>query len=290
MTFAELLAVTKKCVLEGSEHQNFFFGRLIEKLGLRPNPSRSPIFSVSFNYESGHLRQHAGGLQIELALDGVPFGSPADTTKFDLCVNAAEKEGELLINWDYDADLFDQTTIRRWLGHFKTLLEGIAANPQQSVWTLPLLTETERRQILIDWNATGRPLPEATLPELFEAQVERAPASHGPGVWRGVADLSRAQRAGQPAGASFDRAGRGARKPGGHCAGALHRDGGGLAGHSQGRRGLPALGSGLSPSPAGHMLADAAPALVLTTGVLRARLSETIKMLTLDAIETASLR
>ena len=54
---------------------------------------------------------------------------------------------------EYNTDLFDAATIERMLGHFRTLLEGIVADPDQRLSELPLLTAAERQQ-LADWNAT----------------------------------------------------------------------------------------------------------------------------------------
>src|SRR5947199_4739406 len=56
---------------------------------------------------------------------------------------------------DYNTDLFDASTIGRMLGHFQRVLEGVAADPDRRLADLPLLTEAERYQLLVEWNATG---------------------------------------------------------------------------------------------------------------------------------------
>jgi amino acid adenylation domain-containing protein len=76
----------------------------------------------------------------------------------------------------YDRRRFDDDTIARMLGHLQTLLEGIVANPDRQLADLPLLTEAERRQIVVDWNDTQRDYPkDKCLHELFEQQVKRTP-------------------------------------------------------------------------------------------------------------------
>src|SRR2546423_14302492 len=61
-------------------------------------------------------------------------------------------------------------------GHWQRLLEGIVADPGQRLSELPLLTEAERHQLLIEWNATATGYPkDQCLHQLFEAQVERTP-------------------------------------------------------------------------------------------------------------------
>lgn len=83
---------------------------------------------------------------------------------------------ELVLRMEYDRLRFDQATIGRMLGHLKTLLEGMAAQPEQYLSSLPMLTEPERRQLLVEWNNTQRDYPrEQTIHHLFEAQVERTP-------------------------------------------------------------------------------------------------------------------
>ncbi|MGC3988626.1 MAG: LLM class flavin-dependent oxidoreductase [Chthoniobacteraceae bacterium] len=176
MPFTALLARTKSDVLAASEHQELFFGQLLPKLGLRPDPSRSPLFNAVFNYEAGTFSRAAAGLQFDLITEGVPYRNPAGTTIFDLGFNIAEQNGALLVECDYNSDLFDESTIARWLGHYETLLQAVAANPAQPLSQLPLLNDHERHELLVDWNATQRAYPTGVLlHELFEQQVAKAP-------------------------------------------------------------------------------------------------------------------
>ncbi len=87
-------------------------------------------------------------------------------------------DSRLLLKISYDKRRFDDGTIARMLGHIKTLLESMAANPEQKLSALPLLTEAERYQLLKDWNGTRNghaQRPDQCLHHLFEAQVERTP-------------------------------------------------------------------------------------------------------------------
>lgn len=82
---------------------------------------------------------------------------------------------QLYLQIEFDRSRFDDTTILRMLGHFRTLLESMAANPQQRLADLPLLAEGEQDQIT-GWNATHRDYPEGVLlHQLFEAQVAKTP-------------------------------------------------------------------------------------------------------------------
>jgi amino acid adenylation domain-containing protein len=87
-------------------------------------------------------------------------------------------ESELILKIAFDRQRFDDVTIKRMLGHLKTLLEGISENPNQPLWKLPLLTEAERHQTLCEWNNTRVDYPKDRLiHQMFESQVEEIPDS-----------------------------------------------------------------------------------------------------------------
>src|SRR5260370_12332160 len=91
-------------------------------------------------------------------------------------MTSGEVSGSISAHMVYNTDLFDAARIARLEGHFRALVEGIVADPEQRIGELPLLTETERRQALVDWNATALDVPDAaTVHALFEAQAERTP-------------------------------------------------------------------------------------------------------------------
>src|SRR4029077_16332829 len=101
--------------------------------------------------------------------------------KFDLSLNLSERragdgkpEGiEGLI--EYRSDLFERSTVEAMGRRLVALLEAVVADPSQPIGRLELLEPEERRQLLVEWNATAREVPPLTLPALFEAQVARSP-------------------------------------------------------------------------------------------------------------------
>ena len=119
----------------------------------------------------GFLNELGGGLDVRtLRSEGGRTGYPLKTL--------ALPGPELLLQISYDCRRFDTPTITRRLGHFQQLLEGIATDPGRRLSELPLLTEAERQQVLVEWNQTAVAYPkDVCLPQLFEAQVERAPAA-----------------------------------------------------------------------------------------------------------------
>jgi amino acid adenylation domain-containing protein len=92
-------------------------------------------------------------------------------------INLAVDDGaELEVRSFFDRDRIDDDAMRRMLGHLRTLLEAIAANPDQKVGKLPLLTSLERHQLLVEWNQTEADYPrDKCVHQIFEALVENAP-------------------------------------------------------------------------------------------------------------------
>ena len=159
-SFIDHLQQIKNLVIEASEHQDYFFGHLIGKLGLPRDASRSPFFNVTFNLESGELHQTLPGLEIKLETEGVPYRSPVGTAMYELYLNAAErKTGEIFVQCDHNADLIAPQTLQRWLGHYRTLLQGIVADPNQLAALIPLMTAEELQDLVVSGNAMAAASP-----------------------------------------------------------------------------------------------------------------------------------
>jgi len=96
-------------------------------------------------------------------------------TNYPLTLVVVPRE-ELLIEISYDPRQFEAAAITRLLGHFETLLAGMIVDADQHLSELPLLTEHERYQLLVEWNDTKAAYPQNEfIHQLFEAQAERAP-------------------------------------------------------------------------------------------------------------------
>jgi amino acid adenylation domain-containing protein len=169
-TFKELLAQVRETALGAYAHQDLPFEKLVEELQQR-SLSHSPLFQVMF------VLQNAPGESLNFERLSVSrLGIGAKTAKFDLTLSMSESVDGLKGSLQYNTDLFDAETIIRMLGHFRVLLEGVVANPNQRLARLPVLTQAEQHQLLVDWNVTKRDYPkDKCIHELFEAQVERSP-------------------------------------------------------------------------------------------------------------------
>ncbi len=170
-TFRALLGRVRHTVLDALAHAELPFEKLVESLHPERNVSRAPLVQVMFALERAPFQDEPWP---DLKL--TPLELDSGTAKLDLTLYVVESAGGLTARMEYSTELFDAATIRRMLGHYRVLLESVAADPDRPVATLPLLTAAERRQVLVDWNDTSVDYPRhETIPGLFEAQVARTP-------------------------------------------------------------------------------------------------------------------
>jgi amino acid adenylation domain-containing protein len=167
----ELLGQVRETTLEALAHQGLPFERLVEELRPERSLGSTPLFQVMVVLQNAPRQ----ALQLPgLAVEPVQVNN--GTAKFDLTLVLVEEGRELRMLLEYRTDLFDQDAMDRLLGHYRTLLEGAVADPGRRLAELPLLTEGERHQLLIDWNRTEAAYPSGRrIHELFEEQVRRAP-------------------------------------------------------------------------------------------------------------------
>jgi amino acid adenylation domain-containing protein/non-ribosomal peptide synthase protein (TIGR01720 family) len=168
-TFQELLGRSHSCVLDALEHQDYPFPLLVEQLQPVRNPSFSPLYQVALVCDRSH-QMDTDGLILESMISG------SKGAAFDLTLTILEGKDSLKGTWNYNTDLFDDSAIARMMGHFVTMLSAIVANPQQRIDQLPLLTQFEEHQLLVEWNNTQVDYAfDKCIHQLFEDQVERTP-------------------------------------------------------------------------------------------------------------------
>jgi amino acid adenylation domain-containing protein len=170
-SFTQLLGRIRETTLGAYAHQDVPFEKLVEELQPERDMSRSPLFQVMFILQNAPREELVlTGLNMELVKSGTV------TAKFDLSVVFYEDEQVLRGAIIYNTDLFETATINRMVDHFKVMLEAVIANPEQLVTELPILTEAERHQLLVEWNESA-PLYEQNLcpHQLFEKHVELNP-------------------------------------------------------------------------------------------------------------------
>lgn len=179
--FNELLTRVRDVVLESQPHQELPFEELVDRLQISRDLSRSPLFQVLFTLDnSPHPDLRLSGIELS-EVDVVNR-----TAKFDLAVLMRESEEGLIGDLEFDNDLFDVETIQQILIHYRTLLESVVRQPDESIGRLTLLTEDEQQRELIEWNQTDHAFPDdQCVHEMFEEQAALTPDDIAV-VWKDV--------------------------------------------------------------------------------------------------------
>ena len=182
MTFAEFLGQVRARVLEALDYQEYPSHLLVERLQPIRDPSRPPLFQATFILQKQH-RQSRAQVSFEpteppakstgLALSFVPIERRYARMELELEMIEAD---EVIHAWlHYNTDLFDAQVIARMSGHYRTLLEGVVANPNQRLSDLALLTEAEINDLLAEQTLDLDPCDYSGIEELFLEQVKKTP-------------------------------------------------------------------------------------------------------------------
>ena len=168
-TFAEFVELVKRVVVEASAHGDAPFEKVVERLALPRDPGQSPVFQVAFALDSEPMTLALGEAQC------TPLPLDTQSAKFDLTLEIADRGGRLECVLESRVDIFEATTTARLLRHFAALLDAVSVDAAAPISRLPLLSDDERRQILVDWNATRIDWAPTLAAELFEARAAEHP-------------------------------------------------------------------------------------------------------------------
>ena len=161
-TFKEYLDRVKRLVLEAHKHQIYPLTSLIKKLNLPRDPSRLPLVSVTFNLDVGTTfdldteqdeadsilpdREHAHsetlGLDVDVSMNAPGF------VQWEISLSLLDSGRTLRAELEYNTDLFDNQTVRRWLKHYELLLRTVVSEPGARLSALgQRLEERDKQQL-----------------------------------------------------------------------------------------------------------------------------------------------
>ncbi len=171
-TFRELLQRERATVLEGFANQDLPFGKLVQELRPVQDASRNPIVQHSLIYlDFPELR-----VMETLGLTAKHLDIDNGASRFDMTLAMTETDQGYEVDIEYPTDLYRRQRIERMAKHLENILESVVVDPTQRLSDLPLLSENEKRQLLIEWNATTVEYPsDRCIHELFEVQAKRTP-------------------------------------------------------------------------------------------------------------------
>ncbi len=170
--FGKFLRQVRDSSLEALENQDLPFECLVRELRPDRDQSRNPLFQINFNHHRSFARAGSFG---GVSLAPIPSRSPG--TIFDLHFFMVERKEGWRASCDYSTELFSRASAERMLGHFKRLLEDIAAHPEKPIDELEILTSDERINLLGEWPGNTSSYPrDATIGELFLETARRFPS------------------------------------------------------------------------------------------------------------------
>ena len=171
ITFAELLRQVQNTAVDAYTNQAAPFELVVDAVQPERDPSYSPLFQVMFAYQEDPPHGIAFS-NFKLT----PVSLDVGIAKFDMTLSAVKRADQIRAVLEYNTDLFEANTIRRFIRHYQTLLESAIASPDHPVASLSLLSTEERRTLLSGWNDTRRAYERnATIPALFTRQAAALP-------------------------------------------------------------------------------------------------------------------
>ncbi|MFE6829202.1 amino acid adenylation domain-containing protein [Streptomyces sp. NPDC057690] len=169
-SFREVLRRVDRTVQEAFDHGELPFERVVDAVRPARDPSRSPLFQVVFAFQDG--------VDAKLSLPGLTVEQESldpGTSRFDLSWNVSSRPEGLVIEAEFNSDLFDPDTVDRLLAHYGQVLASVTADPDTAVSRATLLTPDERAELLTRWNGPRLALPEVSVPEMFRSRARQAP-------------------------------------------------------------------------------------------------------------------
>jgi amino acid adenylation domain-containing protein len=165
-TFVEWMHAVRGTSLDAFDHQAVGLGRLLEKIAFPRTVDRPPLVSTMFNLDRA-LSPSAlafGGLDVTLQT------VPRSSENFELFLNILEVPEGLALECQYNSDLFDEATIRRWLKAYELLLESAVRDQRTLLSRLTVLSDDDRA-VLARCNNTAREWESGLAHELIEARA-----------------------------------------------------------------------------------------------------------------------
>lgn len=141
--FRELLRQSKKMLEDAYQYQQMPFEKLTEELKVKRNLSHNPLFQILLTL---HNHQQGEFSLPDLVMEPANY-THRNSAKYDLTINITENAEGLLLSWEYNTDLFEESTIARMADHFNSLLTALLSNPEENVFKVNMIGEKEAGQI-----------------------------------------------------------------------------------------------------------------------------------------------
>lgn len=172
-SFLQFLEDVKLTTIEAYENQDIPFEKVVDAAAPKRELSHTPIFQAMIVLQNTPApRLEFSGIDLEF----LEFESKF--SKFDITLHVNLLEDELKCVFEYNSDLFKHDTIERLANHLKVLVDDVLECPERKIKDLSILNNSEKQQVLFDWNNTSIDYPkDICVHQLFEKQVEQTPGN-----------------------------------------------------------------------------------------------------------------
>jgi amino acid adenylation domain-containing protein len=162
VTFSELLQQVRDKCIRVFDNQDFPFGRLVERLKIRPVANRHPLFDITFSFQNIPNTDYSIP---DLAVNMLDI--PQATSKFDLSLHGFESGEGLRFVFEYDTDLFTNETIQRFITYFRRLVQEVLRQPGRKVREIEMLSEEEKKEQLQGMQELPVTYPDLSIGQKF---------------------------------------------------------------------------------------------------------------------------
>ena len=146
-SFRSFLVQLQQNTLNAFDHQFYPYEELVDALGVSRDTGRNPLFDVFFSYTNNSEESNENHL-----FSG--YNTPYEIAKFDLSLDIEDSE-QITLSFNYRTDLFEAHTIERFTTYLEKIVACIVTNIDQEISNISILPETEKLQLLQDFNASS---------------------------------------------------------------------------------------------------------------------------------------
>ncbi|MFW0738269.1 amino acid adenylation domain-containing protein [Flavobacterium sp. T12S277] len=174
-TFLELLDYTKKQVLGAYEHQMFPFATLVKELNLKRDPSRNPLFDVQVIYGENDNSKKSESLE-GLKVWAYEFEEKLATSRFDMVFSFYKEKDNLVLNIQYNTDVFSAKIVEQIAGHVTVIMNSIVNNPEEQIYKLEHIAAQQKEALLQISKGDFLSYDHGkTILDLFKEQLQKKP-------------------------------------------------------------------------------------------------------------------
>ncbi|WP_025028792.1 condensation domain-containing protein, partial [Caldalkalibacillus mannanilyticus] len=144
-SFEEFLLEVKERALEAHENQEYPFEELVEKLDLKRDLSRNPLFDTMFDLQV----EEEQNIQKNASLSVLPMYNDK-VAKFDLLLNMSLERDEMKAEFQYCTKLFKKNRIDRLSKDLIMILSQICQEPQIQLKNIKVNEAKKKRENIVE--------------------------------------------------------------------------------------------------------------------------------------------